>query len=123
MKPDRARALAERLHRGRRRDAGRQWSTRIADRSWCTQTAIFGKALAGSYWLGDTLGEEEETVYRAQIAGVRDLVQKTADDAAPVEVLARTVAKALTVKKPKSRYLAGHGAEAAAALARRQRTA
>ena len=33
-------------------------------------------------------------------------------------MLANTVAKALTAKKPKSRYLAGHGAEAAAALAR-----
>ena len=30
----------------------------------------------------------------------------------------KTVAKALTAKKPKSRYLAGHGAEAAVALAR-----
>ena len=30
----------------------------------------------------------------------------------------RTVAKALTAKKPKSRYLAGKGADAAVALAR-----
>ena len=83
-----------------------------------TQTAIFGKTLAEIDALDETLGEEAEAVYRAQIAGVRDLVETTAAGAAPVEVLADTVAKALTAKKPKSRYLAGHGAEAAAALAR-----
>jgi NAD(P)-dependent dehydrogenase (short-subunit alcohol dehydrogenase family) len=83
-----------------------------------TQTAIFGKTLAEIDGLEETLGAEAEAVYRAQIAGVRDLVQDTAADAAAVEVLAKTVAKALTVKKPKSRYLAGHGAEAAAVLAR-----
>jgi short-subunit dehydrogenase len=83
-----------------------------------TQTAIFGKTLAEIDGLDKTLGKEAEAVYRAQIAGVRDLVQKTADDAAHVDVLAKTVVKALTVKKPKSRYLAGHGAEAAAVLAR-----
>ncbi len=83
-----------------------------------TQTAIFGKTLAEIDGLDETLGEEAHAVYRAQIAGVRDLVQKTADDAAPVQVLAKTVAKALTAKHPKSRYLAGHGAEAAAVLAR-----
>ena len=83
-----------------------------------TQTAIFGKTLAEIDRLAETLGKDAEAVYRAQIAGVRDLVETTAADAAPVEVLAETVAKALTAKKPKSRYLAGHGAEAAAALAR-----
>jgi len=83
-----------------------------------TRTAIFDKTLAEIDGLDETLGEESEAVYRAQIAGVRDLVLKTADDAAPVDELAKTVAKALTVKKPKSRYLAGQGAEAAVALAR-----
>jgi NAD(P)-dependent dehydrogenase (short-subunit alcohol dehydrogenase family) len=83
-----------------------------------TQTAIFGKTLAEIDGLPETLGEEAEAVYHAQIAAVRDLVQRTEADADPVEVLANTVAKALTAKKPKSRYLAGHGAEAAAALAR-----
>ena len=33
-------------------------------------------------------------------------------------ILAKAVAEALTAKKPKSRYLAGHGAKAAVALAR-----
>ena len=83
-----------------------------------TRTAIFGKTLAEIDALDETLGEEPQAVYRAQIAGVRELVVKTADEAAPVEVLAKTVVKALTAKKPKSRYLAGHGAEAAVVLAR-----
>ena len=83
-----------------------------------TQTAIFGKTLAEIDRLDETLDEEAQAAYRAQIAGVRELVQRTEADADPVEVLANTVAKALTAKKPKSRYLAGHGAEAAAALAR-----
>ena len=83
-----------------------------------TQTAIFGKTLAEIDRLDETLGDEGEALYRAQIAGIRDLVEKTAADAAPTDVLAKTVARALTAKKPKSRYLAGHGAEAAAVLAR-----
>ena len=83
-----------------------------------TETPIFGKTLAAIDALDETLGAEAEAVYRDQIAGVRDLVEKTAADAAPVEVLAQTVVRALTASKPKSRYLAGHGAEAAAVLAR-----
>lgn len=83
-----------------------------------TATAIFGKTLAELDGLADRLGSEGNELYAEQIAAVRRLVVKTADDAAPVDVLARTVAKAVMADKPKSRYLAGKGADAAAALAR-----
>lgn len=97
----------------------RQWSVPVSlIDPGATRTAIFGKTLAEIDRLDETLGADGEAVYRAQIAGIRDLVVETAADAAPVEELAKTVAKALTANKPKSRYLAGHGAEAAALLAR-----
>ena len=83
-----------------------------------TETAIFGKTLAEIDALETGLGENGHRLYAEQIAAVRRLVEKTAADAAPADVLARTIASALTSKKPKTRYLAGHGAKAAAALAR-----
>ena len=83
-----------------------------------TETAIFGKTLAALDELKATLAEAGHPEYERQIAAMRRLVEKTADGAAPVEDLAATVAKALTAKKPKSRYLAGAGADAAVLLAR-----
>ncbi len=83
-----------------------------------TETAIFGKTLAEIDAIEETLRERGHTEYEEQIGSIRRLVEKTAADAAPVEDLSNTVAKALTAKKPKSRYLAGHGAEAAVAFAR-----
>jgi hypothetical protein len=65
-----------------------------------------------------TLAEGGHPEYDGQIAGIRRLVEKTAADAAPVDDLSSTVAKALEAKRPKSRYLAGQGAESAAVLAR-----
>ena len=83
-----------------------------------TNTAIFGKTLAEIDEMEEMLGERGHAEYHSQIAAVRRLVEKTAAGAAPVGDLAETVATALTAKKPKSRYLAGHGAKAAAVLAR-----
>ena len=83
-----------------------------------TETAIFGKTLAEIDALETALGEHGHQLYAKQIAAVRRLVEKTAADAAPADVLARTIASALTSAKPKTRYLAGHGAKAAATLAR-----
>ena len=83
-----------------------------------TQTAIFGKTLGEIDGLETELGEDGYRLYAEQIAAVRRLVEKTAADAAPASVLARTIGNALTSKHPKARYLAGHGAKPAAALAR-----
>jgi NAD(P)-dependent dehydrogenase (short-subunit alcohol dehydrogenase family) len=83
-----------------------------------TNTAIFGKTLAELDRLAQTLDERGRALYGEQIAAVRRLVEKTAADPAPPEVLARTIAKALTARKPKTRYLAGKGARSAATVAR-----
>lgn len=83
-----------------------------------TETAIFGKTLREIDGLEAALGEPGHRVYAEQIAAVRRLVEKTEANAAPAGVLARAVAGALTAKKPKARYLAGHGAKVTAALAR-----
>ena len=83
-----------------------------------TETAIFGKTLAEIDGLEDRLGKDGYTLYADQLAAIRRTVEKTAASAAPAEALAKTIAEALTSDKPKARYLAGHGAKAAAALAR-----
>jgi hypothetical protein len=83
-----------------------------------TDTAIFGKTLAEIDALETTLGEDGYRLYTEQIAAIRKLVEKTAADPAPALVLAKTIARALKSDKPKTRYLAGKGAKAAAALAR-----
>jgi NAD(P)-dependent dehydrogenase (short-subunit alcohol dehydrogenase family) len=97
----------------------RQWSIPVSHIDpGATETAIFGKTLDAIDEMKKTLREKGRDEYEAQLSSIRRLVEKTAADAAPVDDLSKTVAKALTSKKPKSRYLAGHGAEAAVALAR-----
>ena len=83
-----------------------------------TETAIFGKTLAALDSVKESLDAEGHPEYEAQVAAIRRLVEKTADGAAPASDLADAVEKALTTKQPKSRYLAGHGAEEAVLLAR-----
>ena len=97
----------------------RQWSIPVSHIDpGATETAIFGKTLDAIDEMEKTLREKGHREYDGQLASIRRLVEKTAADAAPVDDLSKTVAKALSAKKPKSRYLAGHGAEAAATLAR-----
>ena len=97
----------------------RQWGIHVClVDPGATDSAIFGKTLAEIDGLQGRLGDEGYRLYAEQIDAVRRMVVKTAADAAPPEEIAKAVAHALTSKKPKSRYLAGHGAEAAATLAR-----
>jgi NAD(P)-dependent dehydrogenase (short-subunit alcohol dehydrogenase family) len=97
----------------------RQWRIPVSHIDpGATETAIFGKTLAAIDEIEKTLREQGHPEYDGQINGVRRLVEETAAGASPVDELSKTVAKALTAKKPKSRYLAGHGADAAVALAR-----
>ena len=83
-----------------------------------TESAIFGKTLAEIDELKRTLDEQGRDLYDAQIDAIRRTVEKTAADAAPALVLAKAVGSALMSDKPKTRYLAGHGAKEAVALAR-----
>jgi NAD(P)-dependent dehydrogenase (short-subunit alcohol dehydrogenase family) len=97
----------------------RQWEIHVSlVDPGATDTAIFGKTLAEIDNLESTLGDDGYRLYAEQIDAVRQLVVKTAADGAPPDVIAKAVASALTSKKPKARYLAGHGAEAAVTLAR-----
>ena len=97
----------------------RQWRIPVAHIDpGATETAIDGKTLAAIDEIEKSLRNEGHAEYEGQIAGIRRLVEKTAADAAPVAELSKTVAKALTARKPKPRYLAGKGAGAAAVLAR-----
>ena len=83
-----------------------------------TESAIFGKTLAELDGLEETLGESGHRLYEPLTASVRKLVEKTAADAAPADDVAKAIADALTSKHPDTRYLAGHGAKAAAVAAK-----
>ena len=83
-----------------------------------TETAIFGKTLAEIDNLESTLGEHGYRLYAEQIAAIRRLVVKTASNPDPAIVLAKTIGRAMTADRPKTRYLAGKDAKATAALAR-----
>jgi len=97
----------------------RQWGIHVSlVDPGATESAIFGKTLAEIDSLESRLGDDGYRLYAEQIEAVRRLVAKTAADAAPPDDIAKAVSQALTSNKPKTRYLAGHGAEAAATLAR-----
>lgn len=83
-----------------------------------SKSAIFGKTLAAIDEMEEGLHDRGIVIYDGQIASVRALVEKTADDAAPADDVAKAVVNALTAKRPKARYLAGKGAKAIAVLAK-----
>ena len=64
------------------------------------------------------LSDRGISLYDEDIAAVRALVEKTANDAAPPDRVAKAVSNALTAKKPKTRYLAGKDAGAIAVMAK-----
>jgi NAD(P)-dependent dehydrogenase (short-subunit alcohol dehydrogenase family) len=83
-----------------------------------TDTAIFDKTLNAIDEAEKELVGRQELRYEKQIAAVRDLVKKTAADAAQPSVLADAIVHALTARKPRSRYLAGKQAKTTAIAAR-----
>ena len=83
-----------------------------------TESAIFGKTLAAIDDVKAALDGNGQAQYDGQLDAIRRTVEKTAADAAPAKVLAKAIGDALMSDKPRTRYLAGHGAKEAAALAR-----
>lgn len=83
-----------------------------------TDTAIFGKTLAEFDRLETTIGADGYRLYAEQIAALRETVVKTSENTDPAQVLAKTVGRAMTSDRPRTRYLAGKGAREAAILAR-----
>src|SRR5262245_3907677 len=97
----------------------RQWQIPVAHVDpGAVQTAIFGKTLRAIDALPTRLDQDAYELYEQQIAAIRKVVEKTADDAESPVVIAEAVAHALTSDKPKTRYAAGHGAKAAITMAR-----
>jgi NAD(P)-dependent dehydrogenase (short-subunit alcohol dehydrogenase family) len=81
-------------------------------------SAIFGKTLAAFDDMERGMHDRGIDLYDEDIASVRALVQNTADEAASPDKVAKAIVKALTAKKPKTRYLAGKDARAVALMAR-----
>jgi NAD(P)-dependent dehydrogenase (short-subunit alcohol dehydrogenase family) len=96
----------------------RQWNIHVSLIEVApVESAIFGKTYAELDALPATLGTAGSRLYEKQIAAVRKSVEKAEADADPPSVIARAVADALTSDKPKTRYLAGHGAKETAVAA------
>ena len=83
-----------------------------------SSSAIFDKTLNAIDDMAIGLHDRGIQLYDDDIASVRALVEKTAAEALPPDKVAKAVEKALTAKKPKTRYLAGKDARAVAVMAR-----
>ena len=97
----------------------RQWNIHVSlvDPGGST-SAIFGKTIAAIDDMAQGLHDRGIHLYDDDIASVRALVEKTADEAASPDRVAKAVANALTAKRPKTRYLAGKDARAVAVMAK-----
>ena len=92
----------------------RQWNIHVAHVDpGVTSTPIFGKTLAELDGALEGLHERGHHEYDGQVAAIRKAVEKLPDSAAPADDLAEAIADALTAKKPKTRYHAGHGSKEA----------
>ena len=83
-----------------------------------SSSAIFDKTIAAIDDMAKGLHDRGIQLYDDDIASVRALVEKTAAEALPPDKVAIAVEKALTAKKPKTRYLAGKDARAVAVMAK-----
>ncbi len=96
----------------------RQWNIHVSLIEVApVETAIFGKTFDAFDALESTLGSKGFALYAEQIAAIRTAVEKAAADADPPLVIAEAIHDALTSKKPKTRYLAGHGGKQTALAA------
>ena len=96
----------------------RQWNIHVSLIEVApVKTAIFGKSYAELDRLERTLGRAGHRLYEAQIASTRRSLEGAEASADPPLVIAKAINHALTSKRPKTRYLVGHGGEAVAAAA------
>ena len=97
----------------------RQWKIPVSHVDpGVTDTPIFGKTLRELDRALDALHERGHGEYDAQFAAIRKVVEKSPESAAPAADLAKAIAEALTARKPKTRYHAGHGSKEAFVAAR-----
>ncbi|MDD5081839.1 MAG: SDR family oxidoreductase [Dehalococcoidales bacterium] len=81
-------------------------------------TTILEKSVAAAEETVSNLSSRAHTLYDAAITSGRKAAGTMVKRAAPASTVARVVARALTVRKPKSRYLIGQDAKIVAILAR-----
>jgi len=95
----------------------RQWGIHVSHVDpGGSKTAIFGKTIAAIDEMQQGLHTRDAVIYDEDIASVRALVQKTADDAKPADHVAKAVTHAMTARRPKTRYLAGKDARLLATM-------
>jgi NAD(P)-dependent dehydrogenase (short-subunit alcohol dehydrogenase family) len=70
-------------------------------------TPIWEKSRAKADDMWDQLPPEAHNLYSSAVDAVRKKTKQLAESGCPVEAVAKTVAKALTAKKPKTRYIVG----------------
>ena len=81
-------------------------------------TGIWRKYEAYTDWLAGILPKEAQGLYGQALGAAREAAKRRAASGAPPEVGAGAVARALTSKRPKTRYLVGWDARLGAALAK-----
>jgi NAD(P)-dependent dehydrogenase (short-subunit alcohol dehydrogenase family) len=80
-------------------------------------TGIWRKYEAYTDWLAGILPGEAQGLYGQALGAAREAAKRRAASGPPPEVVAGAVARALTSKRPKTRYLVGWDARLGAALA------
>ena len=97
----------------------RQWGIPVSlIEPGAIDTSIWGKGLAEADEFEQALDERAHQLYDGQIAAIRKMAEKSAEEAVPPIEVARAVAHALISEKPKTRYLVGRDARIQAVLAR-----
>jgi len=81
-------------------------------------TAIFGKTLQAVDEAKADLDARGIDLYDEHFDAVRQLVEKTADDAESPDEVAEAIGDALMSRHPKTHYVAGHQAKTLATVAR-----
>ncbi|GKS59445.1 short-chain dehydrogenase/reductase [Nitrospira sp.] len=74
-------------------------------------TPIWERSAALATKMRSTVDPEKLALYEKALAGMQEVIQKAAGRAIPADEVAKVVARALTVRRPKTRYLVGLDAQ------------
>ena len=86
----------------------RTWGIRVsAVEPGQIQTPIWEKSIAAADQLSKTVAPEILSLYEADLAALRQAVERFARRASPVDRVVRAVVQALTARRPKTRYFLG----------------
>jgi NAD(P)-dependent dehydrogenase (short-subunit alcohol dehydrogenase family) len=76
-------------------------------------TDIWDRGIDRADELREKLGEEGEKLYGEAMSAMTETMRKTGESGIPAEKAAKVIAKALTARRPKTRYLVGKDARGA----------